>query len=563
MRKELESAVNTESELKTGVVITAAGLSSRMGVFKPLLPYKNTTMIRFLVDLFREAGAAPVLVVTGYRSEELREHLADREVLLVENPRYAQTEMFDSIKLGLQRLAGLCHRAAFVPVDVPDLSLALLQRVFCAEGKIVRPVYHGRPGHPVVLDAGLIPAVCAYTGERGLRGALESLDCGITELEAENDGIYNDIDTMEDYRSLIRKEDARTVYLVRHGAVEFPGGEKRCIGRTDLPLSRTGRRQALRLGEYFRDKEIEAVYASPLKRALDTAQLAAGEKVPVRVREGLTELYMGSWENQPLGSLHKKLEDEAPGGEERSSGLRRFSETVDQIIAETRGNVVIVSHAGVICAYLSERMNTPLETSRGIRQPYCGLNIFAVRTGSRPKLLEYGVRADQVPEEREIRELFHRRGTPRQVIRHCEAVAAEAKRIAGALNGKGMKLDEDLIWASALLHDVERLQKGHDRKGGQLLLREGYPRIADIIRQHHELDRDLLDEAAVVFYADKRYREDERVSLAERFADSAGKRNMSPEAQMAHARRFRQAQAIEKQIYEMLGMDTQGAENWP
>lgn len=548
-----ESGTELMTGLKTGALITAAGLSSRMGDFKPLLPYKNTTMIRFLVNLLHEAGADPIAVVIGYRAKELREHLKDRDVLLVENYQYEVTEMFDSVKLGLQRLSGLCDRAAFVPVDVPDLSSSLLRRVFQTEGSIVRPVYRGRPGHPVVMDAGLIPAVCAYTGDRGFRGALESLSCGITEVEAENDGIYNDIDTIEDYRNLVGKEKVRTLYLVRHGAVEFPGGEKRCIGRTDLPLSATGRRQALQLQTYFRDKAIEAVYASPLKRARETAQLAAGENTVIHVRDGLTEMDMGSWENQPLGSLHKRLEDEAPGGEPRSSALRRFSETVDQIIAETSGDIVIVSHAGVICAYLSERMNTPLETSRGLRQPYCGLNIFEVRAGSSPKLREYGVKASQVPEETEIRELLGRRETPERVIRHCEAVAAEALRIAKALNEKGMQLDEQLIRASALLHDVERRQKSHASKGSELLLREGYPQIASVIRQHHELDRIVLDEAAVVFYADKRCIEDRRVSLEERFADSAGKRELDQTAQMFHAKRFRQALAIEAKINEMLG----------
>lgn len=551
MRKE--SGTELVTGLKTGALITAAGLSSRMGDFKPLLPYKNTTMIRFLVNLLHEAGADPIAVVIGYRAKELREHLADMDVLLVENHQYEVTEMFDSVKLGLQRLAGLCDRAAFVPVDVPDLSPALLRRVFQTGGSIVRPVYHGRPGHPVVMDMGLAPAVCAYTGDRGFRGALESLGCGITEVEAENDGIYNDIDTIEDYRNLVGKEKVRTLYLVRHGAVEFPGGEKRCIGRTDLPLSEKGRRQALQLQTYFRDKAIEAVYASPLKRARETAQLAAGETTAIHVRDGLTEMDMGSWENQPLGSLHKRLEDEAPGGETRSSALRRFSETVNEIIAETSGDIVIVSHAGVICAYLSERMNTPLETSRGIRQPYCGLNIFEVRAGSSPKLREYGVKANQVPEETEIRELLGRRETPERVIRHCEAVAAEALRIAKALNEKGMRLDEQLIRASALLHDVERRQKSHARKGSELLLREGYPGIASVIRQHHELDRLVLDEAAVVFYADKRCIEDRRVSLEERFADSAGKRELDQTAQRLHAERFRQALAIEAQIKEILG----------
>lgn len=52
----------------------------------------------------------------------------------------------------------------------------------------------------------------------------------------------------------------RTVYLVRHGMVDFPGGKRRCIGRTDLPLSEVGRKQAEDLGEYFRTRPVEAVF---------------------------------------------------------------------------------------------------------------------------------------------------------------------------------------------------------------------------------------------------------------------------------------------------------------
>lgn len=653
-KKKEENGGQTEKAGRLGAVITAAGLSSRMGAFKPLLPYKNTTMLRYLVELLRKAGAEVIVVVIGYRAEELWAHLADLDVVTVENREYAKTEMFDSIRLGLGHLAGLCGRAAFVPVDVPELELSLLCRVFGAEGRIVRPVYHGRPGHPVVLDAELIPKVCAYAGDRGFRGALESLGCPITEIEAENDGIYNDIDTAEDYRELLRRggaeplqetpeiltvrkdgkearqgeagilpghseqeneiskegqrgvpavrQTSRTMYLVRHGAVEFPGGEKRCIGRTDLPLSKAGRSQAEELREFFAGREIEAFYASPLKRAIETAQIAAGAvsgerkqtgeeggpgtaetakksaqaangqqetaagaadlasggAAQLRVRAALTEIDMGLWENQPLASLNKRLEDEAPEGETRRSALQRFSAEIDRILAETSGDVVIVAHAGVICAYLSARMNTPLETSRGLRQPYGALNIFAVRAGSSPKLVEYGVRAKRVPSGQQIRELYQRRETPERVIRHCEAVAAEAQKLAAVLNETGAKLDESLIYVSALLHDVERVQKQHAKRGGELLLKEGYPQVADVIRQHHELDAAhteeiRLDEAAVVFYADKRYMGERRVTLEERFAKSAEKCR-SKEAQDAHTRRFRQAQAVEAQIRERLGM---------
>ena len=546
---------------KTGAVITAAGMSSRMGEFKPLLPYKGTTMIRYLTELFLDAGADPVVVVIGFQGIKLREHLGDLNVLFVENREYAHTEMFDSIKLGLRALVGKCDRAVFAPVDVPDLSLELIERVMNAEGQIVRPVHHGRPGHPVAVDASLIPQLCEYSGDRGFRGALESVKGGIQELETESDGIYNDIDTIEDYQRLVGEEcqkaaddsSLRTLYLVRHGQTDFCGGEKRCIGRTDLPLSEKGRHQALKLRDYFDNVELEAVYTSPLCRAVETARLAVGEKRELRVREGLTEMDMGIWENQPLSSIGKKLEDEPPGGESRKDGLMRFSRTIDEIIAKTSGNVLVVAHAGVICAYLAERMNEPLDTSRAIRQPYCGLNILTVRSGCRPKVLEYGIRADCVPDEEEIQELFARSKTPEKVILHGRAVAKMAWETAEALNKKGMKLDSRLVYAGAFLHDIERLHKGHAKRGSELLKKEGYPKVAELIRQHDELDEMCLNEAAIVFYADKRYRETEIVSLEERFAESAGKRELSQKAREAFQRRFRQAREIEAKIKECCG----------
>ena len=65
----------------------------------------------------------------------------------------------------------------------------------------------------------------------------------------------------------------RTIYLARHGKPEFPGGEKCCIGRTDLPLSEEGRAQIAALADSFKGKEIERIYTSPLKRCAESARI--------------------------------------------------------------------------------------------------------------------------------------------------------------------------------------------------------------------------------------------------------------------------------------------------
>lgn len=63
-------------------LILAAGTSSRMGAFKPMLQVDGQTMIRRVADMMRRAGAGPVVVVTGYRGEQLERHLAGLDIHL-------------------------------------------------------------------------------------------------------------------------------------------------------------------------------------------------------------------------------------------------------------------------------------------------------------------------------------------------------------------------------------------------------------------------------------------------------------------------------------------------
>ena len=150
----------------------------------------------------------------------------------------------------------------------------------------------------------------------------------------------------------------RNLYLVRHGMVAFPGGVKRCIGRTDLFLDDTGRRQDLQ------------VFCSPLARARETALILSRGRLPVQVVDGLAELDMGEWENCPMSELKKDLESEPANGEGRESGLKRFRETIDGILESTEEDIVCVAHAGVNCCYLADLLGSPLNTSRALAQPY-------------------------------------------------------------------------------------------------------------------------------------------------------------------------------------------------
>ena len=71
--------------MKAGAVIVSAGLSSRMGAFKPMLPFGSETIIRHNALSLLNAGCSPVCIVTGFKSDLLKEHLSDLPVICIEN----------------------------------------------------------------------------------------------------------------------------------------------------------------------------------------------------------------------------------------------------------------------------------------------------------------------------------------------------------------------------------------------------------------------------------------------------------------------------------------------
>ena len=156
---------------RLGAVILAAGLSSRMGEFKPLLPIGGVSMIRRVVDLMRSAGAETV-VVTGYRHEALEAHLVGCGIRFVHNPDYRHTQMLDSLRLGLGALPAGCGRFLLSPADVPLVRPRTVRALLALDAPFVRPLYRGEPGHPVVFRAGLLPLIRSYSGSGGLGGLI-------------------------------------------------------------------------------------------------------------------------------------------------------------------------------------------------------------------------------------------------------------------------------------------------------------------------------------------------------------------------------------------------------
>lgn len=186
-------------------IILAAGYSSRMGAFKPLLPFGETTVLERSIALFRAAGIADIRVVIGHRADELLPLLARLEVRPLFNGHYAQG-MFSSVLAAAASLEAEDEAFLLLPVDFPLLqpeSVATLLRAWQrGVGKILYPTCRGRRGHPPLLATSYREAILAWPGHGGLRALLQQYQEDAMNIETGDEGILLDMDTPEDYARL-------------------------------------------------------------------------------------------------------------------------------------------------------------------------------------------------------------------------------------------------------------------------------------------------------------------------------------------------------------------------
>jgi len=354
----------------------------------------------------------------------------------------------------------------------------------------------------------------------------------------------------------------RKIYLIRHGKPDVPEGVRMCLGRTDLPLGSLGRLQAALLGAALENTDISAVYCSRLLRSRQTAAFLGR---PVTELPGLEEMDAGEWDGLTFGEIRARWPElyelrgrdpsvSPPGAESRESGLARFSAAVSRALSESAGDLAVVAHASVMQTLLSSAMGLPLAAARSLKLPYGSVSLLTFGEG-RFSVSVLGVLPHPEPDAALCSRLQNAAGLPPELAAHCAAVAGEAARVARALADAGTVLDESLIFAAAMLHDIARIEENHAAVGADWLSALGYPRIAEIVRQHHDLlDPSRIDEAAVVFIADKLVRGGAPVTLRERFGESR-KKCVTPEAKSAHDKRYEAAAAVAGEINRIYGKD--------
>jgi molybdenum cofactor cytidylyltransferase len=165
--------------------------------------------------------------------------------------------------------------------------------------------------------------------------------------------------------------------------------------------------------------------------------------------------------------------------------------------------------------------------------------------------------SEGIPSENECRALMEDiHPLPPAISAHCRAVATLARHLAEALRAAGIEIDTGLVYTAALLHDIARTEKNHAEAGAKRLEAHGFDRLAPIVRVHMDLEvgaHQPLDEAQVVYLADKATVGDRCMNPEHGFARKMEKFGKDPDAAAGIARRKENARRIRARVEAATG----------
>jgi molybdenum cofactor cytidylyltransferase len=193
--------------LSTAIAILAAGRGSRLGgdASKPLLKWRGRPLVTWAVDAALRSYLRPVLVVVGYRGDEVRAALADRDVVVVDNPEWEEG-IASSLRAALTTLLPMedVTAVAIGLADQPLVDSDVYEALTAHGDAMVVPHYDGQPGNPVKLARSLWSEALELRGDVGARALAR--DRVVTWIDCTGTGSADDVDTLEDLERL-QQED--------------------------------------------------------------------------------------------------------------------------------------------------------------------------------------------------------------------------------------------------------------------------------------------------------------------------------------------------------------------
>ena len=195
-----------------GAIILAAGFSTRMKRFKPLLRIDEKTFLEHAITLFKKAGVADIVTVVGHLSEKVIPAVNTASSRYVINENY-RDGMFSSIQTGVKALRRPCEAFFLLPVDIPLVLPATIRQLSDAFHKhtsamVCYPQFQSKRGHPPLINSQLIDPILSYNGQGGLRALLRRYENQAISVPVQDPFIRLDADTPTDL--LLLKEMMRS-----------------------------------------------------------------------------------------------------------------------------------------------------------------------------------------------------------------------------------------------------------------------------------------------------------------------------------------------------------------
>lgn len=326
-----------------GAFILAAGFSSRMGDFKPLMNLEGRSLLEWTVMAYRVAGVDLITVVGGHRGDEVRLEADRLGVAWVRNSNPGQG-MFSSVCLAASAARDL--DAFFVlPVDMPLVRPATVEALRVAVDvladetgqPVLYPTYDGQRGHPPLIPGSLVPAILNHDGQGGLKALLERHPG--REVPVWDRGVLLDADTGDDFAVLRRK--VRRLNIGEPGEVCVLAGL--AMPGRGVAHGQAVARVAVRLGEALNGHgqalDLELLHNAALVHDIAKGQKRheqrGGEMLAALGLSGLADIVAGHRDAPPpaSGVFTEKdvvcLADKLCRGSRRVAVRARFQEKLD------------------------------------------------------------------------------------------------------------------------------------------------------------------------------------------------------------------------------------------
>ena len=202
-----------DAGLQLSALIPAAGMSTRLKQYKPLLKLGSHTLIEKVILLFQQCGIEDIIVVTGHNNEMIEPLISQAGAKAIFNPNF-KTGMLSSIQTGVRALspesAGFFLLPADIPLIRPSTINALMSSFYgisddlITSGQIITPQFDGKDGHPPLIPAQLLPEILSIGAGSNL-GQLLSRQKQKFFLQVHDSAILMDADTQQDFECLQEK----------------------------------------------------------------------------------------------------------------------------------------------------------------------------------------------------------------------------------------------------------------------------------------------------------------------------------------------------------------------